>query len=195
VEDLELYVDEEEEAEEAEGANRTFIILVAAMGGLLALGICAFVAWALWLSPQRRADLEARNQAIQATNTAMVAEAEGAVEETAPAEEAAETEEATSVPTNTPVPAATERPTTAAPESATTEAEEATEAAVTETPAEMAQAPTATPRPSPTRRPTATPRAGSEQVPDTGIGALSAGLLAMGLLFLLIVVRRMRRAM
>ena len=184
MEDLELYADEEEEAVEAEGANRTFIILVGALGGLLALAICAFVAWAFWLSPQRQAAIEAQNQMILATNTAIAAEAAGAAaeEETATVPPA---EEATTAPTNTPQPTSTKQPATAAPVSAT------------ETPAEMAQAPTATatPRPTITRRPTATPKPSGDGVPDTGIGALGAGALAVGLFFLLAVVRRMRRAL
>jgi cytoskeletal protein RodZ len=171
VEDLELYVDEEEEAVEEEGANRTFIILVGALGGVLALGICAFVAWAFWLAPQR-ADIEAQNQIILATNAAVeVGAAETAVETVT----IAPTEKATTAPTDTPQPAPTEPPT-------------ATPVPATATPGEVAEAPTAT------RRPTATPRADSEGVPSTGVGTLGAGALAMGLLFLLIVVRRMRRA-
>jgi len=169
VEDLELYADEEEEAVEEEGANRTFIILVGALGGLLALGICAFVAWAFLLAPQRRADIEAQNQITLATNTAVVAEAA-----TVPP-----TEKTTTAPTDTPQPTPTKKSPTATP------------VAATATPGEVAEAPT----PTVTRRPTATPRAGSEGVPNTGIGALGASALAVGLLFLLIVVRRMRRAL
>jgi outer membrane biosynthesis protein TonB len=197
VEDREYYGEEEEEAAEEEGANRTFIILVAALGGLLALGICAFVVWAFVLAPRMRADIEAQNQIIMATNTAVAAAMAGAETVEAPPMPAE-----TTVPTDTPEPTRTRVPTpTPAPEEPTAGPEEATAAPeeLTETPAEVAQATpkaTATSAPVPTRRPTATPRSatGEEEVPDTGIGTLGAGALAIGLLFLLVVVRRLRRA-
>lgn len=187
----ELYVDEEEEAVEDEGANRTFIILVGALGGLLALGICAFIAWALWLSPQQRAARESMNQIVQATNTALVEEASGEVAEeetvtaTVPSTEETEEAEATASPTNTPRPTATNT-LTATPVST---------AVTTETPAEVAEASPDTPEPTVTRRPTATPRTSSDGVPDTGFGTLGIGAVGVGLLFLLILVRRMRRAL
>ena len=54
--DEELYEDEEEEAlEEEEGSNRTFIILVASLGGLLAATVCIFVVWALVINPRMTA--------------------------------------------------------------------------------------------------------------------------------------------
>jgi hypothetical protein len=150
VEDRELYAEyadeEEEEVTAEEGANRTFIILVSALGGLLAVAICAFVLWAFLIAPRMRTDLETQNQA-------------------------------TPQPTRT-------RPPTAAPETPTA------------TPEEAAVALTATLSSTATRWPTSTPGpATAESVPDTGIGTLGAGALAVGLLFLLIVVRRMRRAM
>jgi cytoskeletal protein RodZ len=182
VEDRELYAEyadeEEEEVTAEEGANRTFIILVSALGGLLAVAICAFVLWAFLIAPQMRAGLEAQNEAILATNTAMVATTEAEMAEALP------TSTATITPTDTPRPTRTRPPTaTAAPETPTA------------TPGEGAEVVAATPSPAATQRPTTTPRpAGEEGVPDTGIGTLGAGALAVGLLFLLIVVRRMRRA-
>jgi len=198
VEDLEFYADEEEEeVTEEEGANRTFIILVGALGGLLALGICAFLAWALWLGPNMAAQREAENQAILATNTAIAAGETGMmVEEGAtipPSEEAPTTPADMPEPTSTEPPAAAATQATEPPES-----EEGTETPgeeATETPAEVAEVTATPPSPTATRRPTATPRPSSEGVPDTGIGALGGGALALGLMFLLLVVRRMRRAM
>ena len=70
--DEELYEDEEEEAIEEEGSNRTFIILVASLGGLLAVTVCIFVVWALVISPRMAADRVAQNQAIEATNEALL---------------------------------------------------------------------------------------------------------------------------
>jgi len=175
VEDLELYADEEEEAAEEEGANRTFIILVGTLGGLFVLGVCAIAVWALWLGPQRKAGIEAQNQITLATNTAVAAVAAETGAETATI---SPTDTATVAPTDTPRPTSTQPPTAMA-------------APTTATPGEVAEAPT----PTATRRPTATPRSGGEGVPNTGIGALGASALAVGLIFLLIVVRRMRRAM
>jgi len=182
VEDRELYTEYADEGEEEvaaeEGANRTFIILVSALGGLLAVAICAFVLWAFLIAPRMRADIETQNQAILATNTAVAATTEAEMAEALP------TPTETIAPTETPRPTRTRPPTaTAAPETPTTAPEEA------------AAAPTATLSPAATPRPTSTPRpVSAEGVPDTGIGTLGAGALAVGLLFLLIVVRRMRRA-
>jgi len=187
--DRELYVEEEEAAAAERGTNRTFIILVSALGGLLALGICAFVAWAFVLNPRMQAGREAQNQVVLATNTA-IAETATAMVEVAAAETA--TAEAPT-PTETIAPTDTPRPTwTIAPTATATPAEVAE---VTVAPGEVAEATKTPPGPTPTRRPTATPRpAGEEGVPQTGIGTLGAGAVAVGLLVLLIVVRRMRRA-
>jgi hypothetical protein len=193
VEDLELYVDEEEEAVEEEGANRTFMILVGVLGGLLALGICAFAAWALWLGPRMAAQREADNEAILATNAAIEAGAAAIEGATIPP-----TEESTIAQTDTPQPTSTKPPAaTAAQATETPEPEEGTEApgAATATPAQVAEVTATPPSPTATRRPTATPKPSDAGVPDTGIGALGGGALAVGLLFLLLVVRRMRRAM
>jgi hypothetical protein len=163
VEDRELYAEytdeEEEEVTAEEGANRTFIILVSALGGLLAVAICVFVLWAFLIAPRMRTDLEA----LAATAEAEMAEALPAPTETA-------------APTDTPQPTRT-RPPTAVPETPTP------------TPEEAAVALTATLSPTSTPGPVS-----AESVPDTGIGTLGAGVLAVGLLFLLIMVRRMRRA-
>ncbi|MFQ6102362.1 MAG: hypothetical protein ACE5OS_14185 [Anaerolineae bacterium] len=190
MEGLELFPDEgEEEAAAEEGANRTFIILVGALGGLLALGICAFVAWALFINPQMRASIEA-------TNAAVLAAAEATTEVPPATTEAPPESTEMPGPTDTSRPAQTEAPTTTeAPETPAATPKEATEApTATATPEEVAGEATATPRPTATRRPTATPRSGNDEVPGTGIGVLGASALAAGLLFLLAVVRRMRRA-
>ena len=185
--DFDLFLDEEVEDEAAaeEGANRTFIILVGALSGLLALGICAFVAWAFLINPRMRASIEATNAAVltvaEATTEIPPATTQAPPEVTEPP-----------APTDTPRPAQTDTP-TEAPE-ATEPAEATEEPAATAPPAEVAEGPTATPRPTATRRPTATPRAGSDDVPDTGVGLLGASALAVGLVFLLAIVRRIRRA-
>lgn len=200
--DEELYEDEEEEAVEEEGSNRTFIILVAALGGLLAVTVCIFVVWALVISPRMGADRVAQNQAIQETNEAVLAAA-GMLTETVPLQDTATPVPAdvSDEPTETAIPStATPRPATPAPETPTAapegEAADATsEETADATPAEVADAATATPR-RPTATPwvTPTPRSGKSGVPETGIGTLAASALAVGLLFLLLTVRRMRRA-
>lgn len=193
MEDYELFPDEEEEAAPGEAANRVFIIAVAALGGLLALGICAFFAWAFVINPRMRADIGAINATTEASNaTALAAQAD----ETPTAEVSPE---ATEPPVTEPSPTATE---TLAPiaTSPPAQAETPTEApetpAVTATPAEVAEGltATATPRPTATRRPTATPKPGNGEVPGTGVGMLGASATAAGLVFLLALVRRMRRA-
>lgn len=205
--DEELYEDEEEEAIEEEGSNRTFIILAASLGGLLLVTVCIFVIWAVVINPRMAADRAAQNQAIQATNEAMLAAA-GMLTDTVPLEGTA-TEAADIAPTDappeptntpepptpTPRPAATDTPVPEEPIATPGEAGDATPAETVEaTPAEVAEAGTATPRPEATQRATATPRPDKTGVPETGIGTLAASVLAMGLLFLLFVVRSMRRA-
>jgi len=184
VEDFEFYEDEyadEEEEEEEEGTNRTFIFLVAGLGSLLALAICAFVAWALFINPRMTADRVAQNEAVEATNEAILAEA-GAVPSKVPPE-------ATEVETAEAPPAVTEPVTpTDTPQPTPTQPPTATAVPATATPGEVAGALTATPGPTATPKP-----AGKTGVPKTGIGVLGASALTVGLLFLLIAVRRIRR--
>ena len=194
--DEELYEDEEVEAVEEEGSNRTFIILVAALGGLLAVTVCIFVVWALVISPRMGADRVAENQAIQETNEAVLAAA-GMLTETVPLQDTATPVPAdvSDEPTETaPPPTTTPRPATGTPAPETPTAAPEGEAAEA-TPAEVADAAKATPR-RPTATPwvTPTPRSGKSGVPETGIGTLAASALAVGLLFLLLTVRRIRRA-
>jgi membrane protein implicated in regulation of membrane protease activity len=190
VEDLEyydeLYEDEEEEAIEEESSNRTFIILVAALGGLLALSLCAFLGWAFIINPRMAQDRTENNHAVELTNQAALAAAEATSEPTA-TKRVVPTEEPTSVPTDTPRPTPTRKPTNTPV--AVSEAEEAEES-VTTTPGGADEA-TPTAQPAPTATPASTAKKG---VPQTGIGAWGAGILAVGLMFLLIVVRRVRRA-
>ncbi|OQY24664.1 MAG: hypothetical protein DRI77_02595 [Chloroflexi bacterium] len=187
MEDFELFPDEEEEVVAEEGANRTFIILVGALGGLLAVGICMFAVWAFVINPRMTADRVAQNQSIEATNTA-VAQAAAAAAET-PTEVA----EPSAVPSDTPEPTPTMAPATVAPTEATP-AGAATGPTAAATQAGATVEPTVNPNPTATRHPTATPKASKDEMPGTGIGTLGASALALGLLFLLIMVRRVRRA-
>lgn len=174
MEDFEFYSDEEDEAAAEEGSNRSFIYAVIGLGGLLVVGICVIIAFGLYFGPRMSAGIEEQNQAI------MTANAEAAEEPTA-------TE--TMAPTNTPRPTPTEKPTATRAPAATPTATPA-EVSGGAVPAES----TATLRPTATRRATATPTSGSAAAtPETGIGILGASALAIGLVFLLAVVRRLRQ--
>jgi len=200
MEDYELFPDEEEEAIEEEGANRTFIILVGALGGLLAVGVCAFVVWAFFIAPGMRNGIELQNEATFATNTAIAAQAAagGTV-----SPEASPDIADTPAPTDTPDPTETKVP-TEAPEATpegtiegttrATAAAAATGPTATRAAAEATVEPTATPKPTATRRPTPTSKSGDDNLPGTGVGVLGVSALTVGLLFLLVVVRRARRA-
>lgn len=158
---------EEQVTQEEQGTDRTFITLVAVLGGLLVLGIGAFVAWALFIAPNMRANIESQNEAIFATNTAV-----------AIAAAATETAAVTPTPTNTPTPTDTPIPTdTPTPRPATD----------TPTPA-----PTAT-LAFGTSGTGGQSGSVSKGMPDTGVGVLGGASLAGGLAFLLILVRRLRQ--
>lgn len=176
MEDFELFPDEEEEAEAEEGSNRTFIILVAVFGGILAIGICAFIVWAVVIYPRVR-DATTANAQIEQTAVVLTADAEAAADMV----ESTEAPEPTETP---PPPPPTEEPTEVPP-------------TATATPAEVAEV--ATKEPTPTRRPTVTPKptattGDSGEVPTTGIGAFGAGGIVVALMVILVAARRLRRA-
>jgi uncharacterized membrane protein len=194
--DEELYEDEDVEALEDEGSNRTFIILVGALGGLLAVAICIFVVWAFVINPRMSADRITQNQSIEATNEAILLTSQ-------PEEEPTNTPRP--APTDAPEPTATPVPPTATSQPPTptrvqpTPTSNADDESVVEegesTPAAVAEAEaTNTPRSTTGGRATSTPIPGKTGVPETGIGVLGYGALAMGMLFLLVVARRLRRA-
>jgi len=176
--DLELEEPVETEAEEAsERQNRTFIILVAIMGGLLLIGILAFCVWMFTVG---RGVLTGGRAAIPPTapsDAAAIAAAATATAEAALAQVSSEPT-ATPLPSPTPVPPSpTPPPTIAAPQATPT--------------------PRATPTPGgtgPTPVPTPTPTVTPSPPAQTGIGAYTAIILAAGLLILLVVSRRLRTA-
>jgi nitrate reductase NapE component len=178
--DLELEEPVEAEAEEAgERQNRTFIILVAVMGGLLLIGIIAFCVWMFVVG---RGVLTGGQAAIPPTATpeeAVIAAAETATAEAALAQAQVSPEPtATPTPSPTPVPPSpTPRPTIAAPQATPTPRVTATSGGTGSTPV-------------PTYTPTATPSPPAQ----TGIGAYTALILAAGLLILLVISRRLRTA-
>lgn len=177
--DLELEEPVEAEAEEAgERQNRTFIILVAAMGGLLLIGIIAFC---VWLFTVGRGVIFGGPAAVAPTATP---EEVVAAVETATAEAALALAQVSPEPTATPTPSPTPVPPSPTPP-----------------PTIAAQLATPTPRvkttpsgtgstPVPTYTPTVTPSPPAQ----TGIGAYTALILAAGLIVLLVISRRLRTA-
>jgi hypothetical protein len=162
-------MDNQDETTQEEGTNRSFIILAAVLGALLVLGIGAFVAWGLLIAPRMRANIESRNEAIQATNTAI-----------AIAAAATQTAAVTPTPTDTPVPTETPVPTdTPTPRPATSTPEQ-------ETPEPTATLGLGTPL-------ATVAGGGNGGMPDTGVGVLGGAALAGGLAFLLLLVRRLRK--
>ncbi|MBN1262243.1 MAG: hypothetical protein JXB35_16310 [Anaerolineae bacterium] len=201
--------DEAIEEETGERQNRTFLIALAVLGGLLFCAIAAFIVWAAVINPRQQAQLTSSNEAILATNEAIeIAMAMTATAESQPVPEP-ETEEPTEPPeptatatpvvrpTNTPEPEATEATEgEAVGESEQGEAGEATTEAGEEAPGEA----TATPRPrrTPTPRPEQTSSnqtsSESEATPDTGLGDVLLVIVALLLLGLIVFARRLRKA-
>lgn len=210
MEDFDYFPDDDEESEASaeEGSNRAFIIAVGVLGGLLAIGICAFVIWIAVIYPRINSTI-AQNDQTFATYEAATASAQAVAEGTEGA-------------TTTPAVDETETPTRAADTDTPTptrEAELTEEGTVlpgtgTPTPQRAAQQGTASPsataalsgqadgdtptvtrtrKPTATRTPAAVSQAGDDAVPDTGFSVVGAGVLALGLLFLLAIVRRIRQ--
>lgn len=180
--DLELEEPAEEAAEEAgERQNRTFIILVAVMGGLLLIGIIAFCVWLLTvgrgviLGGQAAVPPAAPSEEITA-GMAETATAEAALALTPTLPEPTATPE----PSPTPVPPTPTLPPTIAAPQVTPTPRVTPAVAATSPPAAGVASPTPTVVPSPP--------------PQTGIGAYTALILAAGLIILLVISRRLRTA-
>lgn len=213
--DEDLFLDEEEEEisgeAEGEGQNRTFIIAVAVLGGLLVCALAAFGVWAFVINPR-----QARNQADEALPSPTVTPTLEEVVEETPTTEALPTDTPEPDPTETPTPVVgpTRTPTpevteTLAVTPGTGDDEEAGEAGEM-TPGEGEDGdvtPTATPRPrrTATPRPTPTPRseAGAGEAPDgvedeelsqTGLGEWLLVGTAVLLLGVALLARRLRSA-
>ena len=191
MEDFNIFPGEEgeEDVSEGEGSNRAFIIIMGALAGLLALIICVFVVWFMVLRPNAQNPIEATNQAVEATNQAVEATSTAvAIAQAATATAQAQpTATDTPEPTDTPLPTDTPTP-TLAPNTPEPPA----------TPVDLAEVTPTTSGATATRRAGPTPTDSDDKddkgVPDTGLGVLGVVVLAFGLLFLLILVRRMRRA-
>lgn len=196
-----VFMDAEEETpeeEDGEKKNRTFLIGVAALGGLLLLAIAAFVVWAMIINPRQTAQQAAENDRIMATNEAVLI----AMQQTQTVEaQPTSTPTATATPkveptaTPTPVIRATSTPTPPS-ETGVVDGESAGTPAPGGT-ATVSPRATATPRTAGTTRSTATPStatSGPSATPDTGLGEVLLIVAAGLLVALLIFARKLRRA-
>jgi hypothetical protein len=196
-----LFEEEPEKQPEGEGQNKTFIIAIAALGGLLVIALILFGVWAFVINPRMQANM-------QPTETVVIVD-ETVVDDTAAMDETDDAagenpDEALSVveedPTSTPEPTATPvvGPTrTPTPEASSDEGGSGGEVSVQPTATEQ---PRRTPTPGPTRRPTATPKAevsapagaSSESLSQTGLGEVLLIVGAFALMGLAFFVRRLR---
>ncbi len=198
-----VFEEEEEQPQDTgEKQNKTFLIAVGIMGGLLVLALIAFGVWALVINPRmKRAAQEAALGGIQ--ETPIVTETTVAPP---PTEETPEPTEVpptpTVAPTNTPKPTATPTPTPVIGPTATPggEGAEAASGELTPTPTPRERR-TATPTPVPTRTPAsaATPRptggAGTTgKTPETGFGEVVLVAIALLLVGVAFTARRLRKA-
>ncbi|MDF1515781.1 MAG: hypothetical protein P1S60_18385 [Anaerolineae bacterium] len=203
-----LFEEEEPEKQpEGEGQNKTFIIAIAALGGLLIISLILFGVWAFVINPRMQANMQPTETVVIVEDTPVedadtMGETDEAVGE--------DPDEALSVvveeePTNTPEPTAT---LVVGPTRTPTVEAEATEDDSGSGGEEMVQAtptepPRRTPTPGPTRRPTATPKAddndtapagaSSESLSQTGLGEVLLIVGAFALMGLALFVRRLRR--
>lgn len=199
--------------EEGGANNRNFLIILAALGGLGLLILIAIVAFAFFVLPQQRnaratetAGRLATNAVIQATNEAInAAGTQAAIDQAATAsflatEAARPTDTATPLPTNTatPVPP-TETPTVGPTNTPGTPGtpEGGQAGTVTPTPLGTGAAATRTRTPTPlvgalTRTPAATPTAlaATGFAEEAGVPGLI--IAALGLVAVVVVVRRLR---
>jgi cytoskeletal protein RodZ len=209
MDDMDMDIEEAEEGDEK--PNRTFIILVAVMGGLLLVGILAFCVWAFAFGPDllnRRTVASDQTPAAiaEAAQTATAAAVLTAVVETpAPTEapptppEATATEELTRAPTASPTP----KPETAEP-TGENPGETGTTATVTgagatpanhSSPTATVSATTRSKTPGGNNNGTPSPTEPVEgDIQQTGFGVFTGIILAGGLLVLLFVARRLRTA-
>lgn len=203
------FMDAEEEVTEEEGGekkNRTFLIGVGLLGGLLLLAIAAFVVWAMVLNPRQAAQRAEENAQIMATNEAvLIAMQQTQTVEALPPATATATSVPKTEPTPTPTPVirATNTP---APEGENGDAGDTVGETAPGTPgAGTPVAATATVRARMTATPVSATTAEAKSIstpatttpsatPDTGLGEVllivAAGLLAT----LVIFARKLRQA-
>ncbi len=195
---------EEEETEnqpEGEGQNKTFIIAVAALGGLLVIALIMFGVWAFVINPRMQASPQPTETVVIVEETSEVVDAAVESGDTEDAGEAVSVPEEkptdTPEPTPTPVIGPTRTPT---PEAEASSGDEGDAGETTKpTPTNV---PRRTPTPSPTRKPAATPRvtprpssgSSSESLSQTGLGEVLLIVGAIALIGVAFFARRLRSA-
>jgi hypothetical protein len=195
-----LFEEEEKENQpEGEGQNKTFIIAVAALGGLLIITLILFGVWAFVINPRMQANL-------QPTETVVVEETPPEDADVGGETGGEDTGEAVSVPEETPTdtPEPTPTPVVGPTRTPTPETEAASggegDAGETTKPTPTNE-PRRTPTPSPTRTPAATlqptPRApagsSSESLSQTGLGEILLIVGAIALIGVVFFARRLRK--
>ncbi len=200
------FEEEEEQPEDTgEKQNKTFLIAVAIMGGLLVLALVAFGVWALVINPQMKRAAEQAAQGLTGVETpALETPATEEVMATPTVEEIPTEEKPTVAPTNTPKPTPTLTPTpligpTATPESGEAAAGAGSEATPTPTPRVRrtdtpAPTPTKAPASASTPRPTTSAGGTPERTPDTGFGEVALVAAAVLLVGVFFTARRLRKA-
>ena len=196
-----LFEDEETENEpQGEGQNKTFIIAVAALGGLLVITLILFGVWAFVINPRMQANLQP-TETVAVVEETPVEDASTGGEDTDAGEDVVVVEEIptdTPEPTPTPVVGPTKTPT---PEAEAEGGEEGDDGEGGETAKPTpTQEPRRTPTPSPTRRPTATPKpterapggSSSESLSQTGFGEVLLIVGAIALIGVAFFARRLR---
>lgn len=193
--------EDEQEQPEGEGQNRTFIIAVAVLGGLLVCSLIAFGVWALFLNRPRPAVPEPTEVVATATTEVVIEETD--TPEPTATEAATETPEPTPTPllgpTATPTPEGGEEDGESMAETpGGGEGDEEAESTATTAPRRTAT-PTRTPRPTSTPRVEASNGAAGnggsrDELSQTGLGEwllIGAAALFVGII---VVTRRLRTA-
>lgn len=194
-EDIFLDVEEEEiEAEGGEKQNRTFLIGVVLLSGLLLCAIAAFVIWATVINPRQAARQADLNAQIMATNEAvLIAMQQTQTVEAMPTATPTATPTPQVEPTATPTPVirATNTPTPEPAETNGTPGAPGDTGATGGTPGATA---TVSPRRTETPRPATPAPTTPSATPDTGFAEMLLIGVAALLLALMVFARRLRRA-
>jgi len=185
----EIFEEEEPEEPQGTGQNRTFIIAVAILGGLLVCALAAFGVWALVLNRPQQAQPPEMEMAAEITQEAV------AIETTeAPPTETSEPAKTEPTATPTPVLGPTATPKAEAM-AAGAEAEGATPTATREP--RRSPTPTRTPCPTPTPRVQATSTTygtSTGELSQTGLSEWLLGGVAVLLVAVIVVARKLRSA-
>jgi hypothetical protein len=189
-----LYISEEEvEGGDEESSNRTFILIMAGLGALFVCTVVLIAVYAFVIAPNGSKGNTAANATIIAQNATVAAVR---TLEAMPTDTPVPTD--TPMPTNTPEPFRTNTPVIVAPSATPGPTDTPGPAAATQPPtaASGVGAPTAT-RAAATKvvagaSGTGTPISNTGELADTGVGSLGLFVLAVGLVAVLFIARRLR---